>query len=101
MRGLPVMSATSRSNAAVTLTPTLSRKQEREQNNQRHAPVKQPSQTPRTHISRSREMHGHERSEVPSLPLMKTLTRGGCPNGEPYGLAVSSAACPRIPARFW
>ena len=88
------MSATSRSNAAVTLTPTLSRKQEREQNNQ-------PPPNQRTHISRSREMHGHERSEVPSLPLMKTLTRGGCPNGEPYGLAVSSAACPRIQARFW
>ena len=36
-------------------------------------------------ISRSREIDGHERSDVPNLPLMKPLTRGGCPNGEPSG----------------
>ena len=46
------------------------------------------------HISRSREIDGHERSDVPNLPLMKPLTRGGCPNGAP---PARSRVLPRAP----
>ena len=82
-----------------TLTPALSRKRARGQNQPRDQrkvrqiklsnpsteEVKNPAQKLAHHISRSREINRHEQREVPNLPLMKPLTRGGCPNGEPSG----------------
>ena len=51
-------------------------------------------------ISRSREMQ-HEQREVPKHTSYETTDSRRLSERSAYGAKLSSAACPRIQARFW
>ncbi|MBF5006221.1 hypothetical protein [Diaphorobacter caeni] len=46
------------------------------------------------------EAHRHERSDVPQTPLMKHLTRGGCPNEATQSRSEFCRVTPNSKARF-